>query len=669
MLVSEADAEITTEGLTMIDHRFWKDRGARMILLVARANIAAAALYMVGVAASYAASPQPVDQGSFAHRAGDQTLSVTIALKLKDVAGAEAMMRRIATPGDSLYQQFMTPEQVQAQFGPNENTVASVVAWLHGQGLTVERTSATTLKATAATTTMERVFGTSLHQFQMPATDKVPALTFRSPINPPVLPAEIAPAVWAVFGLSTKPAFRPHFRQAPSSLANKAVQWSVNPSVDAAVLNPPGYLTVTDFAARYNVNPLYRQGVTGRGRTVGIVTLASFTPSDAFTYWNSLNLKVDPNRLTIVNIDNGPGPPSDASDSSETTLDVEQSGGVAPGANIIVYQAPNTDQGFLDAFAAAIQSNNADSISVSWGVWELYYHELSLSGVFADPFSGQLVSFAQATHELFIEAALQGQSLFAAAGDFGAFDSFTAFPPAYFSFPLSVDFPAADTAITAVGGTTLPVTLNVVAAATGTNFSINVPTERVWGWDYLKPLCDAQELDPISCGIFPVGTGGGVSVFSSVPFYQAATAGVQTSQPGQALIYEGTTTIFALPAGFRGRNVPDVSFNADPLTGYTVFYTSDVFGFEVRNFDGGASFVAPQLNGVTALLTQNAGHRLGLLNPLLYRLGSLGGSHNQNGILNTISTGDNWFYSGRNGYSPAAGLGTINVTNLANVLK
>jgi subtilase family serine protease len=65
--------------------------------------------------------------------------------------------------------------------------------------------------------------------------------------------------------------------------------------------------------------------------------------------------------LTVVNIDGGPGPPSDTSGSSETTLDVEQSGGIAPGANTVVYQAPNTDQGFLDAFAAAIQSNKAAS--------------------------------------------------------------------------------------------------------------------------------------------------------------------------------------------------------------------------------------------------------------------------------------------------------------------
>jgi kumamolisin len=650
----------------MFDFRLREDNRTRVISPIARAGIVAAALNIIGVAAGYAA---PADLGSYVSRAGDQTISVTIALKLKDAAGAETMMRRIATPGDPLYQHFMTPEQVQAQFGPNENTVTSIIAWLNGHGLTVERTSATTLRVTAAATVMERVFQTSLHQFQAAATDKTPNLTFRAPVNAPVVPPEIAPAVWAVFGLSTKPAFRPHFRQAPASLGNMAVQWSVNPAVDAAVVNPPGYLTVTDFAARYNVTPLYRQGVTGQGRTVGIVTLANFTPSDAFTYWSSLNLKVDPNRLTIVNIDNGPGPPSDASNSSETTLDVEQAGGVAPGANIIVYQAPNTDQGFLDAFAAAIQGNRADSISTSWGLWEFFYREFASV---TDPFSGQFVTFAQATHELFIEAALQGQSLFAAAGDSGAFDSFEVLPPPVFTFPLSVDFPAADTAITAVGGTTLPTTLTVVAASTGATLSINIPKERVWGWDYLTPLCDAQELDPISCGIFPIGGGGGVSVFSPVPFYQLTTAGVQASEQNQALVEEDTTppsTIFALPARFHGRNVPDVSFNADPLTGYTVFYTSDVFGFEVKTFDGGASFVAPQLNGVTALLAQNAGHRLGLLNPLLYRLGMPGNSQGQNSAFNVISTGDNWFYSGRNGYSPAAGLGTINVNNLAKTLK
>jgi subtilase family serine protease len=595
---------------------------------------------------------------------------VTITLKLRNLAGAEEMMRRLSTPSDPLYLRFMLSNQVQEQFGPSEETVAAVVASLRGHGLTVERTTATTLMATGTPAIMERAFQTSLHQFQRPATDKAPALTFYAPTSRPLVPAEIAAVVGAVAGLSTKPVFHSNLRRAPDTFANLHVQSTVIPGADSAPVGNPGFLTVADLAARYNVNPLYGQGVKGRGRTIGIVTLASFTPSDAFAYWRSLNLNVDPNRLTVVNIDGGPGAPSDKSDSEETTLDVEQSGGVAPDAKIIVYQAPDTDQGFLDAFAAAIQSNNADSISTSWGLWEGFDYGLAPPDV-TDPFSGQVVTFAQAAHELFVVAALQGQSLFAAAGDAGAFDSVRIFPPQSFTFPLSVEYPAADTAITAAGGTTLP-GKQVFALSNGNLFSINVPTERVWGWDYLKPLCDALQLDPITCGIFPVGGGGGVSVFAPVPFYQLATAGVQTSQPGQVLSEVDTTptqTLFVFPAHFRGRNLPDVSLNADPDTGYTVFYTSDTTGFAVDAFFGGTSFVAPQLAGITALLAQDAGHRLGLLNPLLYGLALLGGTGGSDAVLNTISAGDNWFYSGRNGYSPAAGLGTLNVANLAKRIK
>ena len=65
------------------------------------------------------------------------------------------------------------------------------------------------------------------------------------------------------------------------------------------------------------------------------------------------------------------------------------------------------------------------------------------------------------------------------------------------------------------------------------------------------------------------------------------------------------TVLFTFPAHFAGRNVPDVSFNADPETGYVVDYTSSVTGFGQEHL-GGTSFVAPQLNGVTALLGQKA---------------------------------------------------------------
>ena len=150
----------------------------------------------------------------------------------------------------------------------------------------------------------------------------------------------------------------------------------------------------------------------------------------------------------------------------------------------------------------------------------------------------------------------------------------------------------------------------------------------MWGWDNLNGVCAAKGLTPYTCGTFPGGSGGGVSIIFPLPLYQLGTlGGIQSSQPNQNWILDDAPT-YALPAHFYGRNVPDVSFNADPETGYVIYYTSDVSGFSILTFYGGTSFVAPQLNGVTALLVQYLnGARLGLLNYPLYRLAALEPGH------------------------------------------
>lgn len=76
----------------------------------------------------------------------------------------------------------------------------------------------------------------------------------------------------------------------------------------------------------------------------------------------------------MENIDGGPGASSDASGSGETDLDIEQSGALAPGANVILYQAPNTDPGYADSFFAAASQNIASSVSASWGESETYWN-------------------------------------------------------------------------------------------------------------------------------------------------------------------------------------------------------------------------------------------------------------------------------------------------------
>jgi len=623
-------------------------------------------------------TPKPIDRGAFSSQS---PLTVTVALRLRNSDEAEALLTAVHTPGNAQFHQFLTSEQFDQRFGPNAADVAKVIAHFAKLGLTAERSTSTTLTVTGSSAAFERAFNVSLHSFDVPAHGRNMGYSFHAPLTRPTVPGEISDSVMAVVGLDSHPSLRPHHEFASKTL----------PRVHAVphtgtTTNPPGDLLVTDFAQYYDVQPLYNQNITGAGRTVGIVTFASFTTSDAFAYWSGVGLNVNSNRLKIVKVDGGSGAPSDASGSDETTLDVEQSGGIAPGAKVIVYEAPNTNQGFIDCFAKAIESNTADSISTSWGFWE-FYQTQEFAPV-NDPFTGRTVGMIQAFHELFVRAALQGQSLFAAAGDGGAYDvnrdlqcNLETTPAC--STPLTVDNPASDPAITAAGGTTLPNLFEFClnAACTPPYFDINVPNERVWGWDYIEPLCVALGVpDPIQCGIFPGGGGGGVSIEFPVPLYQVFLNGVQSSQPGQTWVLTGvddasmppTQPITAkLPAHFPGRNLPDVSYNADPETGYILVYTSDQNGFEVLSFGGGTSFVAPQLNGVTALLSQSLhGARLGLLNYPLYALSLTGqaykGSHPP---LHVISSGDNWFYKARNGYSPAAGLGTIDVANFAQFLR
>ena len=626
-----------------------------------------------------AATPGAIDKGPLTVVAGSTPLSVTITLALPHLAEAEDFARAMYTSGDPNYHQFLSAQQFAERFAPSEADFAGAVLGLAKYNLIAQKTSATTLHVTGMPADMEKAFSVSLHQFEVPALGNRAAYTFHAPTNPPVIPPEVGVPVAGIAGLDNFPAAHPHIKRPAQPV--RAVHASGASDLSAEF----GYLTVKDFAQQYDVEPLYEQGVTGAGRTLGIMTLAAFTPSDAFAYWSALKLKVASDRIKIVNIDGGPGAPSDDSGSDETTLDVEQSGGIAPGAKVIVYQAPNTNQGFVDMFATAIDANLAESLSTSWGNWE-WLSNFENAPV-TDPITGQTVSSTRAIHELLLRAAIQGQSTFAAAGDGGAYDandSYGCLPPYSATNPnsctvaLSVDYPASDSFITASGGTTLPgvqeLCLNQDCTST---YEVNIKRESVWGWDYLNGYCKALGYpNPISCGTFPAGGGGGVSVTFPEPWYQFGIPGVQLSQPGQLFESPGNPALglppadYTLPPHFKGRNLPDISFNADPDTGYVVYYTSNVTGFAQIPFYGGTSFVGPQLNGVSALLGQHTGQRLGLWNPLLYDIAaSCLGYGGKSAPLIAVTSGDNWFYSGSDGYNLGAGLGTLAVANFARLLN
>jgi subtilase family serine protease len=168
-------------------------------------------------------------------------------------------------------------------------------------------------------------------------------------------------------------------------------------------------------------------------------------------------------------------------------------------------------------------------------------------------------------------------------------------------------------------------------------------------------------IGPGLVDLFSVGGGGGVSSYWRRPVYQFFTRGIQATEKNQSLVYndpaDGPVTYLTLPNHFHGRNVPDISLNADPETGYLVVSATDG---GVSSGSGGTSFVAPQLNGITALLRQSSGHRVGLWNPQIYFLQNVFG-YGRYSPFNSVNAGDNWFYHGAPHYTPGAGIGTLNV--------
>ncbi|SDW47440.1 Pro-kumamolisin, activation domain [Alicyclobacillus hesperidum] len=571
-----------------------------------------------------------------------ETITASLILKVQNEQGLENYIQQTETPGNPNYHKFLTTSQFADEYAPSPQVIEQITGYVEQLGLHVDQVDADGLDMQISGTVaqFDNALNTTIDNFRAGGRE------FRAPKHIPHIPNVLLNSVLAVVGLDTE--------QAAQSLTVKTpnVQGAPSPKVvlpqsGSTATNTPGSYTVGDTANMYDINPLYQKGITGKGETVGIVTLSDFNPSDAYTYWSTIGLKTPANRIREVQVDGG-GQIDSGSD--ETTLDVEQAGGIAPDANIVVYDAPNTDAGFIDAFYQAVSDNVADSLSVSWGQPEIDYLAAMNNGV---DYTDELAAFNQA----FMEAAAQGISMFAAAGDSGAYDTARDFPPSDgFTTPLTVDFPASDPYITAAGGTTVPFSANFSLG------SVKIQKERPWAWDYLQNLGYT--------GLFPIGTGGGVSVIWPRPWYQMGISGMQNSAPGQAFtdsqgLLFGTPFTYQLPANFAGRNVSDLSMDADPETGYLVYDSAD--GGWIAGY-GGTSFVAPQLNGIAALVDQFTGSRVGFMNPMLYDLQRTVG-YGPNKPFNDLKDGStNWYYQAVPGYDPATGIGTPNVANLATAL-
>ena len=579
------------------------------------------------------------------------------------------------------FKNYLTTSQFAAEFGQSPANISALTSYLESFGITVDvYADDVDVSTTGTAGEYDSALSITQNQYHVPAIAAVdglgaiPAQNVHGSAQSPLLPYRLSNFVEAIFGITN---YGPYVSQ--SQHVNKSyVKPSPSSSNSCLALTglPNACNLPSNFASNYNLDGLYNEGADGAGQTLAIVTLAAVDPSAPAYFW--ANIAKIPNTgrtFTVQNIDGGPGAPSDASGTGETDLDIEQSGSLAPGANVIDYQAPNSDPGFADAFFTAASQNTASTVSSSWGESETILEAAILSGQ-------EAITYENAFDEAFLEFGAQGQSGFIATGDTGAYAAFRDLGTTNLSVQASSDSPY----ITAAGGTTLPWS-GTLTGPDGTA-SVTVPAQRAWGWDYLWPAIASVTGETEAEAAFSNigGDTGGFSQIEATPLYQQFLPGTRTFHAVQYLtpidyqtIVAGLTeptawTLNPTPVvhtgSGNGRAVPDVSTDADPYTGYLLYEPSFAGVGEpvLQGGWGGTSFVAPQLNGSTAVIDSALGHRVGFWNPRIYgtALASFGGSPFT--PLNSASTSnDNLYYTGNPGeaYSPSVGLGYPNLTELA----
>ncbi|TGA97121.1 peptidase S53 [Sporolactobacillus shoreae] len=580
-----------------------------------------------------------LDNASYFGDLPDSTsITVDIILKASNEVQLQKYIDQTVDPGSKNYHKYLTVKQFRDSFGASSQSVKDLTEYLKNYQID-SKVYPDNLVVTATGTVGD--FNKALSVNVQKA--KYKGKTFHATKKGPKAPRYIARHVLAILGLSDYSSLTPNAVKQPMKLTSNAGTGPLN-------LDP------ADLIKQYNVGPLYDKGYTGKGQTIDIVTLANFNPEDAYEFWKEEGITTKPGRINVKPIDGG----SDYNGYEETSLDVEQSGALAPQADINVYVGPNTDPGFVDAFASAINENEASQISVSWGLSETAI-AAGVQQQIEDP------AYAQVFNQLFEQAASQGISMFASAGDAGAYDATRDTG----TYNLAVDNPADSPYITAAGGTTLP-----WSYTTRTGVNIDVTKERAWGWDYLYPYFDSLGLNNPDgwLNYYFVGGGGGFSTIFKTPDFQKGVSGVnrftavEQWQPSSdfSSVTRPATPQLVTGSG-TGRNLPDVSLNADPYTGYKV-YLSDP-GEPGTNAGyvtfGGTSVVSPQLAGLTALMNSDREAPIGFWNDQIYRFAK--GYNSPFHPLNSAgSDNDNLFFTGTPGtiYNQSTGLGTIDFTKL-----
>lgn len=374
------------------------------------------------------------------------------------------------------------------------------------------------------------------------------------------------------------------------------------------------------YHVAYDLNRLYREGITGAGETILIVdSYGSPTIRHDVKHFDAV-YGLPPVNLTIDRF--GSIPKYNPKNSTmitwaiETTLDVEYAHAIAPGANIVLAETPVAEEEGTSGFP---QMMNAEETLINRGVPDVISQSFGATENTFPGFSSGNYSSLLDLRYAFKDALRHHVTVVAAAGDYGATNTESNGSTLY---PYPVDqWPSTDPLVTSVGGSDL--TLD--------NHGSRLAPDTVWN-------------DSSGAG------GGGLSAVFRRPWFQTGVGNVVGDS----------------------RGTPDIAMSSAVSAGCWIYVSFAPFG-SVWGVDGGTSEATPMFAGIVALADQLAGHRLGDINPALYKLGALSERGDPRTGLVDITTGNNSFggvtgYSAGPGYDLASGWGTVDAYRFVHAL-
>jgi subtilase family serine protease len=334
-----------------------------------------------------------------------QRMRLAIILPLRNQTELTSLLRRLYDPSSPDYRHFLSVAQFTQQFGPTKQDYQAVVKFARSNGFTVANAPANRMLVHISGTVAQinKAFHVAMTTYRHPTENR----TFYSPDREPSL--EMSVAVTHIAGLNNFSLPRPKFKRAPANFRR-----SITGS------GPSGAYLGSDMRAAYYGGT----ALTGSGQTVGLLEFDGYDMSDVTASFAGQH-----NSVPIQNeLLDGASAGSDGDD-GEQVLDIVQAASIAPGmSQIRVYIAPGTSQigvGDVDIFNDMATENIAKQLSCSWG-WN-------------PDDTAQL-------DPIFEEFAAQGQTLFVASGDAGAYTG---------SNSADNSYPAESVYLVAVGGTDL----------------------------------------------------------------------------------------------------------------------------------------------------------------------------------------------------------------------